>query len=536
MPNTVCLVGPSFSIIGDTYFVAKTVNFQISFDGTGQAETLAYEWFLDNTLIIGHNLIEFTGDINCGSHTIGARILSNDGWSGIKSLTFNTCKVPLSIFIYGPDSVDEGSSANYSVLQSFSDATTEDITFQYTLISTEGGSFSGRTFTAGEITGISLQVTIKALQGGIEKVSKQITIIGVTFNASVLVVDLYNNTSLNVIGIIDNAEVSLNHIAAYTGNNILPVASAPANALILASDLNASETTNWRFEFNLAKLVADHPGTLDFVFYIKGRSTSSGAISGSFSTKSPGTQMTLQGNAGSYMPGVIGETEAVQPTNFNSIVAAGANGSYAENNLSTIIRLNYNLPNNIVTYTVPSAPIEVNDFDFMAVRYHWQQSAGSDLDTITGFENNGTTSDNIYVGYGQPNLTVPANKIPQTEAYLWWAGDNTGVSGYECILIGIEEFVASFPASPNIIEVGLYAVWYGGPGSGDFTVELVTYKGGTMSLQGTNFINTGGTEVSSNMIPVHTLIHNQAHVPAEAYKVGTLKYNKTTASAVIEIH
>lgn len=179
--------------------------------------------------------------------------------------------------------------------------------------------------------------------------------------------------------------------------------------------------------------------------------------------------------------------------------------------------------------------IEVDNFDFLAVRYHWDSGSGNDMDILVGFENNGTAYDNQYVGYGQGNATIPANTTPAADAYLWWGLDNTGSSGYEGALVGVKKFVQAFPNSPNIVEVGLYAVWYGQPVTGNFSVELATYLGGTMSLDGTNFINTGGTQVSSNTVGLNTLLNSQAHSPATSYKVGILKYDKAAQAATIQL-
>jgi hypothetical protein len=155
---------------------------------------------------------------------------------------------------------------------------------------------------------------------------------------------------------------------------------------------------------------------------------------------------------------------------------------------------------------------------------------------MVGFENTGTAYDGLYVGYGQGSITQPPNANPQGSAYLWWAADNTTNAGDEDVLIGMKQFVADFPNTPDTIEVGLYAVWYQSPTVGDFTVELATYKGGTMSVSGSDFVNTGGTQVSSNTVNCNTQIHNTSHTPSSSYKVGSVKYTKSTQSAIIEIN
>lgn len=182
--------------------------------------------------------------------------------------------------------------------------------------------------------------------------------------------------------------------------------------------------------------------------------------------------------------------------------------------------------------------IPIEEFDYLVARYMWDYPvAGRDLDIQVQFENNSTPSiDNIYVGFGGVNPTVPSGTVPETDAYLWWGLDDTNASanpqGIEGVLLGLKKFKDDFPSSPNIIEVSFYAVWYAIVATGNFTVEIATYKGGTMSKVGTNIVNTGGVQVSLDSRNVNTMIQNQLHTPANSYKVGILQYNKTTDTAV----
>jgi len=627
MPNLICFSGPAFSLTGDLYFSNNDVNFNIAFDDeSGAAAVLAFEWYLDSTLLIGQNALSFASKVDCGSHTVGVRILSSEGWSGIKDLTFNTCKVPTSIFIYGPDSLNEGASADYSIIQSYSDGSNDDLTDQYTFGSTTGGSFNGHTFSAtvddtsytstqvtitaakdgatglvkqvtvnnttqvtlvslaitgpdtvneglsgsyavlanysdgsqkdmsaayvfsttegsftgavlsisannvindtrvitvsastganqpltkqvtvtdttqitivslaltgpdtineglsgsyavlasysdgsqkdlsaayvfsttegsftgtvlsipvnsainntrvitvsasiganqpltkqvtvndasqvtivslvltgsdtvnegssgsyavlasysdgsqkdlsatyvftateGSFTGTVLSIpvnnalndtrviTVSASAGSDQPLSKQVTINDKSLKAGILVVDLFDDSSLNVIGFLDNAEISGNHVAAYTGHNISPATALPAQAIVLASDLNTPASTKWRFEFNLAKVAAENPATTDLVFYIKGRGAVAGTLAGAFSLKNNDAIMVLTGSAGAYIPSVTGGSNIFTLINFNTTVVSGANGSYAEGDLTNMMRFVYNVPSNTVTRT-----------------------------------------------------------------------------------------------------------------------------------------------------------------------------------------
>lgn len=629
MPLTNCLFGPGFSITGARYFMDNQTSFQVNFNSlTDQESVLAYQWYLDDTLVADQSGATFNSKVSCGEHTLGLRLLSNDGWSGVKTLQFTTCKVPTSIMLYGPAIIDEGSTTKYYVLQLFSDGSNIDISEQYTFLSSAGGVFNGSTFNAAAspndydditvtisavkegaetltkqvvihntttVTLVSLElygpsdmnngesalygviahysngaqrdvsddfvfassegafigkrytvsigatkdevrkVTISALQNGFVKVSKQINVHIDVQKAGILVVDLFNDTTLNVVGLIEKPVLGEVRMLAHTGNNIIPVGVAPESALILASDLNVSSLTR-RFEFNIEKLIRDYPDAENLAFDLKGRSVNKGKLAGAFSLKTRGAKMALNGSPGSYMPTVVGGTNVSPITDFVANISGGANGSYAENDLFSFIKFNYHVPTSTLTYVLPPPQVEIKEFDFMAIRYNWLEGAGNDLDILVGFENTATSHDSKYVGFGQRRVVVPEGTEPPVNAYLWWATDNRGASGYEGVLVGMKRFLTDLPNAPDIIEVGLYASWFGGAVTGDFSVELVTYKGGTMSKQGTNFVNTDGIVVSSNVFHVNTKLKaiDSANVSGY-YKVGTLRYNKTTASAVIQI-
>jgi hypothetical protein len=630
MANTISLAGPPFSISGDRIVTGREVDLQFSFNNEAdQALVLAYEWYIDEELVADVNGPDLSVAFACGYYAVSGRILTAQGWSGTQGLFLETCSVPVSLVITGPDTVEEGQSADYLVIATYVDDSTRDLTSQYvfscpdgvftgnhftadtnavnhdtrqstvtaskngaapltrliTIIDTtpvtvvslrisgpavveEGtsavyeviatmsdgteqdrtadytfsaseGTFTGHTYfiDANEVPDDTRQVTITASKPGSGDLTREITIDDTTqtpLAAGVLTVDLFSNTSLDVIGLIANAEVSLSHVPAYTGHNSIPVTS-PEIALILASDLIAQPVLNWRFVFNVEKLVADYPAVTAFVFDIRGRGDAAGPVSGAFGTKSNGAVMTLSGEPGSYIPSSTGGVSTMPIVDFDSRIVAGANGDYTEGALPSIIELTYHVASRTVTYKTPDLVV-INDFDFMTVSYNWNIDDGNDLDILVGYENNGTPVDNIYVGFGSPNPTVPPDTVPPADAYLWWGLDShTSNTTEEGVLIGIRKFIAAFPASPAVVEIGLYAVWYGGPLTGNFTVTLRTYLGGVMSLDGTDFINTGGTLESANTFSLRTMISNHDHDPATAFKVGTLKYNKDTQSAVIQL-
>ena len=178
--------------------------------------------------------------------------------------------------------------------------------------------------------------------------------------------------------------------------------------------------------------------------------------------------------------------------------------------------------------------IPLDDFDYLVVRYGWQPAGGTDLDILVGYENNNTLSDNSYVGYGANNKLNPGSS--DNDAMLWWALDNTSNQGVETVVIGIRNFINTYPNVGNIISVGIYASWFAALGTGDFSLSVVTYKGGTMIKQGTDLVNPTGVQVSSDTRNLQTNVRTVGSpTAANYYKVGTLKYNKTSNTAVLEI-
>jgi len=191
-------------------------------------------------------------------------------------------------------------------------------------------------------------------------------------------------------------------------------------------------------------------------------------------------------------------------------------------------------------YCLQNNSTPLADFDYMVLRYIWQDGAGTDLDTFTGFKNTGTiydgdpTSRTNWVGYNQNggSRIIPTGS---SSPYLNWGADNTGSSGIEAILLDIKQFNTDNPTSNNPVVVRMNAVWYGTPITGNITVEVTTYKGGAMSLDAPNhnFINTGGVLVDQVDLPVTVTAHNQDSLISNSQNVAEMRYNKDTATATL---
>ena len=518
MANTVCLLGPAFSLTGDISYPDQGVEFQLVFDSSEDQESVkAYNWYLDGNVIIDQNLPDFSGDVPCGTHTIGAQILSAEGWSGVKTLVFKTCRVVVSAAIVGPDEVANGGTVTYTVIETYNDDSTEDATEKYTFSNADGtfegnvftaslnndpthassitatgpdfepqkdisiitrvasiliygpneivngqsgtysvivtyndtstadvtadytftspdGTFVGGVFTSTENTDPNHPSTITAagpdtlykeitilsngtsdaivgpgsvtqgstgeytvirthasdgstedvtslytftspdgtFVGGVftpnatgathgatitasfdgNNLTKNITVVYIGDQAGVLVIDLFNNNSLNVVGYYDNGE---GDAKAYTGYNFYPAGTSAADALILASDLAGSSGLSWRFEFNVKSLILANPGATQLSFYLKARATTAGTLSGAYGLKTYASVMGMAGSPGSYVPNISGGNLS-SPQTFNTYVVSGANGSYADSDLTLIATFIYHIDTREMEMHYVSAP------------------------------------------------------------------------------------------------------------------------------------------------------------------------------------
>jgi hypothetical protein len=183
----------------------------------------------------------------------------------------------------------------------------------------------------------------------------------------------------------------------------------------------------------------------------------------------------------------------------------------------------------------PIGQATIPEFDFLVAKYSWVTGAGTDLDTMTGFIDTGTVYDNKYVGYGAaqvPGGIIPAGASAEN-AYIYWGSDNTGGSGPEAILINFKKFVQENTPVADIVKVRMNAVWYNSKLTGDITVQIIAYKGGTMSKLGFDFINTGGVEVYQQSLNSNVQVQNQAANIASSQDVAVVSFSQTNKTASI---
>jgi len=346
---------PPFTLTGAQAYPGNAVSFQVTFANAGDADAVqAYEWYLDGFLCIDAVTNTFAFDASCGSHNIGVRLLGENGWTGTQENTFTTCKPVTSITLNGPDTLLIYGDATYTVIYTFTDGSTADLTSLFTFTTGTGGAFNKNVFTATGDNSIntSYSVTISAHGSGLT-LSKEITVSQPdAAKAGLLVVDLYNNMTLTVAGLIDNTEVSENHILAHLGANFVPTDSSVSNALILASDLIDQSPLKWRFIFNLARLKLLYPDITSFVFYIKGCDDDSGPVNGQYNRKNMYTNMVMEIVENVHLPTTSGGAQLTDgdPT-FTGHYQLGAAGDYTETNLSTITIFTYSTVDESVTLT-----------------------------------------------------------------------------------------------------------------------------------------------------------------------------------------
>lgn len=188
----------------------------------------------------------------------------------------------------------------------------------------------------------------------------------------------------------------------------------------------------------------------------------------------------------------------------------------------------------LVTKTYPSntGGIKIGDVDYVTFRYLWDESSGRDLDTMTeALNSNVPTIDNLGVGYNGPG-----NDDESVRSVLKWGGDNTG-SGKECVWMSVKDLRAQYYSTlPDETQFMAYATWFASIGTGKCSFELVGYKGGTMSQDGYNFINTGGSVVYQNTYDFVCHTGKGSSTYKTSYeKVARVTYNKLTNEVYMSI-
>ena len=164
------------------------------------------------------------------------------------------------------------------------------------------------------------------------------------------------------------------------------------------------------------------------------------------------------------------------------------------------------------------------DADYIVVTYAFTD--GADLDTRTRISspNIGQNDTSSYLGWCRAE-TYPADGNP----ILTWSGDNTG-QGFESVLINLIEFKLQYPSqSGSTITIDMNAMWYGSAGSNPVVMDVMMYKGGTMSLvqEVFMFANVGYSGIFG-VASTGTIVTLQSQTCEDQELVATLQYNLTT--------
>jgi hypothetical protein len=129
------------------------------------------------------------------------------------------------------------------------------------------------------------------------------------------------------------------------------------------------------------------------------------------------------------------------------------------------------------------------DADYIVVTYAFTD--GADLDTRTRISNPDIGQNDLpaYIGWDRLNEFPESSETP----ILKWAGDNTG-TGFESVLIDLIQLKSQFPQfSGSTITIDMNAMWYESLGSNPVVMDVMMYKGGSMSLDGDAYLFVNNT-------------------------------------------
>lgn len=178
--------------------------------------------------------------------------------------------------------------------------------------------------------------------------------------------------------------------------------------------------------------------------------------------------------------------------------------------------------------------IKIPPFDYLTFRYYWTENDGRDLDTSTGFTNTGIVFedgkklDELPVGFG-----MAGNNNADAQRFVVFGGDNMQ-SGNEAVYITMNSISEYWDNIPDILNIDVYANWWGERKNGNCRFELTAYEGGAMVQDGYNFNNVGGTKIMITEATVNVRTQGtsmQNDYKNKYYKIGTIFYDKYRRTA-----
>jgi hypothetical protein len=163
------------------------------------------------------------------------------------------------------------------------------------------------------------------------------------------------------------------------------------------------------------------------------------------------------------------------------------------------------------------------DADYIIVSYAFTD--GADLDTRTRISspNIGQNSAQSYLGWCRSELFPDNEGTP----ILTWSGDNTG-QGFESVFVNLIEFKNQYPSETSL-TIEMSAMWYGDLGNNPVVMDVMLYKGGTVSLVQSDFlfVNEGYTGIYG-IASEGTTVTLQSQECFDQQLVTRLQYNLVT--------
>ena len=144
--------------------------------------------------------------------------------------------------------------------------------------------------------------------------------------------------------------------------------------------------------------------------------------------------------------------------------------------------------------------------DYLIITYQFSASGGRDLDTRTGIS--------VPITSGPLGYCDRGNGSP----YLFCSSDNT-VTGVESCMIDLTKF-----GTNDIVKIDCGGLWWSRRNNGDMALEIKAYEGGTMSLVGFQFVNSGGQESAQTSFRGNVSAYGGDCNKMEP--IGTITYNK----------
>ena len=154
----------------------------------------------------------------------------------------------------------------------------------------------------------------------------------------------------------------------------------------------------------------------------------------------------------------------------------------------------------------------------------------------------GLVSQNPTIGFSGDTMTVCLSpntvysgvvgwaKSSTDAGMLQWGGDNTR-DGVECVFIDADVMKTVYPDQQEF-EIFLNSFWYNQKLTGNITIQFESYKGGSMTKSGYDWVNRDGQLRQSVSIAAH--VDNEVGQQRDmGVRVATLKFNIVTKTGTL---